>query len=282
MTEKEQIKKNYKDQITSSLNDLKTPGKRKKQIPNILTSLRLISPLLIIPAAIVGNTTFAAISAICFGLTDMVDGTLARKWNAKSELGADLDALSDKIFAGTLLIGGAIFNPYLIINILLEMAIASINLKQKFSGKKTGSTNIGKVKTWILFGLGSLGIISPALNISSAILPTLAIGTTIMQTLTIHSYIDKYKEKPNKTPETTNKTRKLENSSEEKNEEEQPKTKYYKNVNNKTNVVVKQDDLLEQLRQASAYLHEQQTLPTNNSSIQQDTQEKPKTYQKTN
>ena len=116
-------KTNYKKQIKEALIDLKTPGKRYKQIPNLLTASRLFSPLLIIPAAILGNTTFAAWAAAAFGFTDLIDGALARGMNVKSELGADLDAFSDKMFAGSLLIGGAIFNPILSINIILEMAI---------------------------------------------------------------------------------------------------------------------------------------------------------------
>lgn len=273
MTKKEEIKENYQEQLKKAMTDLKTPGKRKKQIPNILTSLRLLSPLLIIPAAITGNTAFAAWSALGFGLTDMVDGALARKWDAKSELGADLDALSDKIFAGTLLIGGAIFNPYLIVNILLEMTIAGINLKQKFSGKPSGSTNIGKAKTWALFGLGALGIISPTLNMSPVLLPTLAAGTALMQGLTIHSYIDKYKQSNTKEDALEKEEQEVNSLLNESEEEPEVKTKYYQNANAKTNVIVKPDNLLEQLRQASAYLHEQQVQPT---------EEKPKTYQKTN
>lgn len=189
-------KNNYKNQIKEAFNDLKTPGKRYKQIPNILTASRLFSPFLIIPAAIIGNTAFAAYSAIAFGFTDLIDGALARKLKVKSELGADLDAFSDKMFAGSLLIGGAIFNPILSINIILEMVIASINLTQKFSGNKAGSTLTGKIKTWGVFALGALGIIAPNLSLTPALIPTIALTTATMQLLTIESYLKKYNKKP--------------------------------------------------------------------------------------
>lgn len=161
----------------------------KRQLPNILTALRLFSPLVIIPAAILGATNFAAIAAAGFGLTDLLDGKLAKAWNAQSELGADLDAFTDKIFAGTLLIAGAIFNPVLVGNIILEMAIAGINLKQKFSGKESKSTQTGRVKTWFLFTLGALGLIAPAINLAPAVIPGLALTTGVLQGLTIASYV---------------------------------------------------------------------------------------------
>lgn len=192
--EKMSLKEKYKEQLKEALEDLKTPGRRKKQVPNILTASRLFSPLLIIPAALTGNTVFAAWAAAVFGLTDLVDGTLARKWDAKSELGADLDAFTDKIFAGTLLIGGTIFNPILLLNIALELGIAGINVKQKLAGKESKSTQVGRVKTWLLFALGGLGIVAPALNLAPAIIPGLAIGTALMQGATIASYIKKYSE----------------------------------------------------------------------------------------
>lgn len=197
--ESAKVKQTYKEQIKEAINDLKTPGKRKKQIPNILTASRLLSPLLIIPAALTGATTFAAMSAAAFGFTDLIDGHLARKWKVKSELGADLDAFSDKIFAGTLLIAGAIFNPVLISNIALEMAIAGVNIKQKLSGKKPGSTTVGKAKTWLVFALGGLGVIAPALSLSPALIPGLALTTAVLQGATIMSYLNKYnwfKEEP--------------------------------------------------------------------------------------
>ena len=194
------IKEQYKEQINEAIDDLKRPGGLKKQIPNMLTASRLLSPLAIIPAAITGNTAFAAIAAAFFGLTDFVDGRLAKAWDAQSKLGADLDAFTDKIFAGTLLIGGAIFNPILVSNIILEMAIAGINLKQKFSGKEPKSTQTGRIKTWFLFALGGLGIIAPALNLAPAIIPALSIATAAMQGATVVSYLNKYSNQDQQAP----------------------------------------------------------------------------------
>lgn len=268
--ESAKIKQAYNEQIKEAINDLKTPGKRRKQIPNILTASRLLSPLLIIPAALTGATIFAAISAAAFGFTDLIDGHLARKWKVKSELGADLDAFSDKIFAGTLLIAGAIFNPILISNIALEMAIAGVNIKQKLSGKQSGSTNIGKIKTWIVFALGGLGVIAPALSLSPAVIPGLALATATLQGATIVSYLNKYNwfQQPTE------------------NKEEQPKryiethqepqqTEYVKSLNKQnTSSVIIQNKELEELAERMIIAEEQGLFETHKK------QEQPKMLKK--
>ena len=68
----------------------------KKQIANILTVLRILCSveMLFCP---VFSRCFYALYLFC-GLTDMVDGTIARKMNAVSELGSKLDTVSDLVF----------------------------------------------------------------------------------------------------------------------------------------------------------------------------------------
>jgi len=185
----------YKEQINEALNDLKTKGKRHKQIPNILTLLRLIAPLVILPAASIGNVPFIIGATAFFGLTDLADGQIAKRCHLTSKLGADLDALADKLFAGTLLLAASIANPALLINVGLEMGIAGINIYQKAKGREAASTLMGKIKTFALFPLAGAGILSAA--ISPSILAGLAITTTVLQVMTIKSYLKKYtKTKP--------------------------------------------------------------------------------------
>lgn len=184
----EEILKKYKEEFSNALTDLKTPGQRHKQIPNILTFARLLSPLVILPASISGNTKATVISAAGFGLTDMLDGYIARKWHLSSQLGADLDAVTDKIYVGTLLLAGSMNNPYLLVNTALEGVIASINLKQKMSDNKPSSTMMGKIKTGAIFTLSGLSLVSS----SSKFLLPMALTTAALQTMTIASYIKKY------------------------------------------------------------------------------------------
>ena len=69
----------------------------KKQIANIITSCRLLGSfgLLFCP---VFSACFYMLYIFC-GLTDMVDGTIARKTGAASEFGARPDSFADFLFA---------------------------------------------------------------------------------------------------------------------------------------------------------------------------------------
>ena len=68
----------------------------KKQIANIITSCRILGSigLLFCP---VFSAYFYGLYILC-GLTDMVDGTIARKTGAVSEFGSTLDTVADFLF----------------------------------------------------------------------------------------------------------------------------------------------------------------------------------------
>ena len=68
----------------------------KKYIANIITGSRIIFclPLLFIPLS---SAWFYVFYLFC-GLTDMIDGTIARKTETDSEFGARLDTVADFVF----------------------------------------------------------------------------------------------------------------------------------------------------------------------------------------
>ena len=68
----------------------------KKHIANIITGSRIVFslPLLFLPLS---STWFYALYLLC-GLSDMVDGTVARRMGSASEFGARLDTVSDFVF----------------------------------------------------------------------------------------------------------------------------------------------------------------------------------------
>lgn len=255
---KDSMFKEYKEQINEAITDLKTKGRRHKQIPNLLTLLRLTAPLVIIPAALLGNVNFIIGSTIFFGLTDKADGTIAKKWDLKSKLGADLDAFADKLYAGTLLIAASVTNPFLLVNVGLEMIIAGININQKTKGKEAASTLMGKAKTVALFILAGLGILASTLSIAPALITGVMAATTLMQVLTISSYLSKYKNKDDK-PNSNDKedVPKLKEEIKEETQQEKSKVleKEYKN---------QQDNNLVELRELQStkdYLLSQQEQP---------------------
>ena len=74
----------------------------KKHIANIITGSRIVFslPLLFLPLS---SAWFYVFYLLC-GVSDMIDGTVARKTNSASEFGARLDTVSDFVFMSVALI----------------------------------------------------------------------------------------------------------------------------------------------------------------------------------
>ena len=94
-----------------------------KQIPNFLSVSRiaLCLPLLLVDAM---TMTFWVLYLIA-GLTDILDGFLARRWGVESKFGARLDSLADFVFV--LAVGYKLF-PYLKLPATLWMMIGLVAL----------------------------------------------------------------------------------------------------------------------------------------------------------
>lgn len=197
------VKKQYGLYFKDALNDLHTKGKRYKQIPNIITSSRLIAaPIFIIPAALYKNILLLVIFVTFFSLTDLVDGYIARKYKLVSELGRDLDAICDKVFALSLLIAASIFEPILFLNMGAEMVIACINIRQKLYGHSPKSLLIGKIKTWVLYPLLGLAFLGTIIDVKIIFIVFL-VSTFTMQVFTISSYLIEYEGKKDDKSELT-------------------------------------------------------------------------------
>ena len=93
----------------------------KKHIANIITGSRIAFslPLLFIPLP---SAWFYALYLLC-GLSDMIDGTVARRTSSASEFGARLDTVSDFVFMTVALIK---FVPHLHIPIWVWIWIGII------------------------------------------------------------------------------------------------------------------------------------------------------------
>ena len=74
----------------------------KKQIANIITSLRIIGSIALLFFSVF-SFSFCTIYLFC-GFSDMIDGTIARKTNTVSELGSKLDTAADFVFVAVCLI----------------------------------------------------------------------------------------------------------------------------------------------------------------------------------
>ena len=141
----------YEKELTEFFNDLKHKNTRKKQIPNLLTFSRLFSPFIIIPLSICKYFTLAGIFTALFSITDLFDGYIARKYNLVSDLGKDLDAITDKIFTITIITSLSMLNNKILLFLLLEIIIAIIGINDKLKNKNPYSSMIGKVKATFLY-----------------------------------------------------------------------------------------------------------------------------------
>ena len=155
-----------------------------KYLPNILSSLRLISS---IPIIILFQLEFFITSTIFFfavSFTDYFDGYLARKYSTESDFGAFLDLIADKILVLSVLIWFVYFfsNIYLTVLVIFivirEIIVTSLRyyLISKSSDLDSIKVNqLGKLKTVFQFVSISLLLLSPLYednfyNISLAIL----------------------------------------------------------------------------------------------------------------
>lgn len=194
-----------KQEIINDFKTFKTDLKNKnykKQIANILTSIRLLSPFILIPLFYFNKLKIAFIMIIIFALTDTFDGYFARKYNTISTFGKYLDAFVDKVFALTILISliikTVIYNNnfyLIIITIILELIISCINLYSFFKELKPSSTKWGKIKTIFLFSLLALLFLNKVINLPSNLLLIFNIITIILQLITIISYFMQIKKR---------------------------------------------------------------------------------------
>ena len=184
-----------KSELQKVKNDLKSFKTMYRQIPNMLTTSRILATIPINILFFTGNILSAFIISCIAFFTDCVDGFIARKLEIVSKLGADLDALCDKLLIGGIAIPMLILNPVMIINIALEGLIAIPNIKAKRKGLEPKSSYVGKVKTWVLALTILSGYIMALQGISlnlmqSLIAITPAIG---MQIATLTGYIKRNK-----------------------------------------------------------------------------------------
>lgn len=77
----------------------------RSALPNALTILRLLLVGPVLVSIMAGWTVMAAVLFLLAGITDALDGALARRLNARTALGATLDPVADKaLLSGTFVV----------------------------------------------------------------------------------------------------------------------------------------------------------------------------------
>ncbi|MCH8476051.1 MAG: CDP-diacylglycerol--glycerol-3-phosphate 3-phosphatidyltransferase [Opitutales bacterium] len=135
----------------------------KQHLPNLLTLSRI--PLLFIIVALLfweikGVASVALVLFVIAGLTDWLDGALARKWGIVSDFGKYMDALTDKILITGLMIAvvvrgevsGVLLVPWWFLFLVLlvlsrEFLISGMRMVAAKKGIFLGAEKAGKQKT---------------------------------------------------------------------------------------------------------------------------------------
>lgn len=173
-----------------------------KHIPNILTIIRMfLVPLF--PLVYFSSMEHAHILALIIflvaGLTDMLDGYLARKFELVTVIGTVLDPLADKLMLMTALISlyfdNALPIPILIIIILKELSMIISAIYMYFRKEKTvvPANIFGKMST-VLFSLAVFITILFPNSLASNIFIVLAVINSLTAMASyIHNYFKNVK-----------------------------------------------------------------------------------------
>ena len=78
-------------------------------VPNVLTLLRILAIVPFTVLAAHGRDAEALVLFFFIGLTDALDGTIARRFGASSRIGRLLDPIADKLFTGVSFVVLALF-----------------------------------------------------------------------------------------------------------------------------------------------------------------------------
>ena len=127
-----------------------------RQLPNALTVLRLaLIPLFVglMLADDPANWPAGVVFAVA-GITDQVDGFLARRWHVESQFGKMADPLADRLMidAAVILLWNAGRQPWVALAIPLRDVLLVAGYKPAVARGYTFEVNfLGKAATWLLY-----------------------------------------------------------------------------------------------------------------------------------
>ena len=161
-------------------------------IPNLLSFFRLcLIPVFMWLYCVEKNYLWTGIILIISGLTDTVDGIIARKFNMISDLGKVLDPIADKVTQAAMLFCLLTRFPLMIAPLALMvvkeffMGVTGLLVIQK-TGKVFGADWHGKVNTWLLYAMMIIHVFW--YNIPDAVSKALIAVCVIMMTISLVLY----------------------------------------------------------------------------------------------
>lgn len=134
-------------------------------IPNFLSFLRLcMIPLIIWLYCAQKNYVLTAVVLVLSGVTDTIDGFIARRFNMVTDLGKALDPIADKLTQASVMFCLLTRFQMMLVPLLLLIfkevcnGIMSLFVIKK-TGKVCGADWHGKVCTWLLYAMMFLHIV---------------------------------------------------------------------------------------------------------------------------
>lgn len=142
-------------------------------IPNLLSYFRFILAGLFAYIYLNAETDedyyFATLVIAISGITDFLDGKIARKFNMITEIGKIVDPIADKVTQGVLILclihKYYLMIPFIILFIIKESYMGLVGLKVlKVSGKNEGAKWFGKVSTAVFYAVMLVLILFPGIS----------------------------------------------------------------------------------------------------------------------
>lgn len=128
-------------------------------IPNLLSFFRLcLIPLIIWLYCVEVNSFWAGYTLILSGITDIIDGFIARHFHMTSDLGKVLDPVADKLTQAAMLVCLLVRFPFMIVPLVLLliketfMSVTGFMIIQK-CGTVYGANWHGKIATVLLYAM---------------------------------------------------------------------------------------------------------------------------------
>ena len=168
------------------------PQNKILTIPNLLSFFRLcLIPVFMWLYCVEDNFLWTGILLIISGVTDTVDGFVARHFNMISDLGKVLDPIADKLTQAAMLFCLLTRFPLMIVPLGLMvfkeffMGVTGFLVIQK-TGKVFGADWHGKVNTWLLYAMMILHVFW--YNIPDTVSKVLIAVCVIMMTISLVLY----------------------------------------------------------------------------------------------
>lgn len=156
-----------------------------KHIPNILTSLRILIIPFFIWKMLEGDLFWAGVLLLLSGVTDLLDGLLARSFHWVSDIGKVLDPIADKLTQGaisiTMLVKLYAYWPFFVIFLVKDFVMLVLGgYLLKKGVRLEGARWFGKLATFMFYGTMILILFFPNMStVVTLILLTISVACAL-------------------------------------------------------------------------------------------------------